>query len=389
MFGFFIYLSSLVYVPHAIILVGFVILVIQNPKYTFSSLYNFIRNPNFKVNTNNFIVFSIVIASMLNMVYNLNKVSSFGDFFPYFILIPFTYYIAKVVKPSQWRWLLYFVAIECLIGVFQFIIGQPSFFPEFLKFPEVYDPNLLYYRRVYGLSTSSSTFANKILLALLLSDYCLKKSLIKQVLTVLFWLGLFVTFNRTVLIVVVIYYGLKYIQANLKTKFKPTQFYLNALLVFIGSIFLFFLLWRFSGEIISQFTRDRDGLDISGRDKIWLFFWDFIKTHLFFGNGGFKVYNPKGLHAHNSFIQVLATNGFLIFCLYLLLIFRNLRNENLISVLILIIYSLTQYGIFWGISLMDMAFFYLLLRPKGPADTFEFARETKVNWRKLFPLRTS
>jgi hypothetical protein len=43
-----------------------------------------------------------------------------------------------------------------------------------------------------------------------------------------------------------------------------------------------------------------------------------------------------------------------------LLIFRNITKKNAIFVLLIIVYSLFQYGIFWGISLLDIIFFQIL-----------------------------
>jgi hypothetical protein len=379
MFGFLAYLPSIVYMPHFLIMLLFVYLVITNPKYSFNSVNNFIGNPNIKVTSNNFIVFFIVFASLVNMVFHREKFSQLSDFFPYFILLPVTYYIASVVKPKQWIWLLYFFAFECLIGAFQFITETPTFFPEFFRAPENYDSSLLYYRRAYGLSVSSSTFANKVFLGLLLIDFILPKGKLKNTLLAIFLVGIFVTFNRTVLLAVGFYYGFKFIYNSIEVRFKPSLFYLRfifVLLVLIGGTFIVF---SYSDAIISQFTRDKGELDISGRDHIWAYYLDFISKNIFFGNGGFKYYFINGLHAHNSFIQVVANNGIIISIFYFLLIIKNINRSNLIPVAALLVYSTAQYGVFWGISLMDIILFYFLTRSPGLEDDFPYERENR-NW---------
>jgi len=379
MFGFLAYLPTIVYVPHFLIMLLFVYLVVTNPKYTFNSLNNFIVKPNIKITSNNFIIFFIVVASLINILYHREKFAQLSDFFPYFILLPVTYYIATVVKPKQWVWLLYFIAFECAIGAIQFITETPTYFQEFFRAPENYDSSLLYYRRAYGLSVSSSNFANKVFLGLLLIDFILPKGKLKNILLVTFLVGIAVTFNRTVLLAVGFYYAFKFIYNSIEVKFKPSLFYLRlmfTLLVFVGGIFVVF---NFSDSIISQFTRDKGELDISGRDHIWAYFLDFISNNIFFGNGGFKYYYINGLHAHNSFLQVIANNGVIISLFYFLLILKNINRKNLIPVAALLVYSTAQYGVFWGISLMDIILFYMLTRESGLQDDFDYQRENK-NW---------
>lgn len=383
MFGFLLYLPSLAYMPHYLVLLAFVYLVITNPKYCWHGITQFVSNPNVKVSTNNFIVFTIVLLSLMNMVFHREKFMEFNDFFPYFILLPITFFMAQTVRPTQWLWLLYFIGFECVIGVFQFAVNEPSFFPELLKFPENYDPTLLYYRRAYGLSTSSSTFANKILLALVLVDYLQLKGKLKWTLYTLFFAGFVVTFNRTVLLVVVFYFAFQYIYHNINIRFKPTRFYLNILFLLMVIVGGGFLVMGYSDAIINQFTRSKGELDISGRDHIWAYFFNFIQSNIFFGNGGFKYYFHNGLHAHNSFIQVVANNGIIISIFYFLLIFKNLTRDNLIPVAALVMYSMSQYGIFWGISVMDILLFYFLTRNSGTIDDAPFLRENKNWWLKL------
>src|SRR5690606_15097111 len=122
---------------------------------------------------------------------------------------------------------------------------------------------------------------------------------------------------------------------------------------------------------IGQLTRNRSGLDISGRDHIWAFYVQFISDNILFGNGGYKIYFQGKMHAHNSYLQLLATNGMVIFLLYLTLILKNIGRQNLFVVITLMVYSTAQYGIFWGISIMDIALFYFLFRQTGIADDFK------------------
>jgi len=111
-------------------------------------------------------------------------------------------------------------------------------------------------------------------------------------------------------------------------------------------------------------TRGMQGEAIlSGRIEIWQKNREFIKHNFFWGNNSYKYYiNYYGAkaHAHNSYLQILATHGVAIFFLYLLLVFRNIRKDNYIYVIPILIYSLSQYGIFWGFSLTDIVLFIFL-----------------------------
>ena len=121
----------------------------------------------------------------------------------------------------------------------------------------------------------------------------------------------------------------------------------------------------FFEQIVNQFTRGTKEINLSGRDEIWLKFINFISSHFWFGNGSNKVYvdyYTHPIHAHNSFLQILANNGIIIFLMFLLLIFTNLHSKNRIYIVSMILVSMFQYGIFWGISFMDILFMVILFR---------------------------
>ena len=77
------------------------------------------------------------------------------------------------------------------------------------------------------------------------------------------------------------------------------------------------------------------------------------------------------IHAHNSFLQVIANNGILLGGFLIVLTLAKLNKKNIVYIVPLLVYSLTQYGIFWGTSLTDVVFFALLCKPSlyvGAAD---------------------
>ncbi len=118
--------------------------------------------------------------------------------------------------------------------------------------------------------------------------------------------------------------------------------------------------------VLDQFFRGRGGVDLSYRDILWKQNFEFISKNLLFGNHSFKyltLLDEYGFyeHAHNSFIEMLSTHGLFIFLLYVLLIAVNVKRGNALLVMPFIILSLFQYGIFWGISFLDIIFFKLLI----------------------------
>src|SRR5690606_32047501 len=92
-------------------------------------------------------------------------------------------------------------------------------------------------------------------------------------------------------------------------------------------------------------------------------YYQFLAENPFFGNGSYKLWmniNGEIFHGHNSFLQTFATNGIVIGLLFIYLIFRNLNKYNYFYIVPIIVLSLFQYVIFWGVSFMDLMFFYFL-----------------------------
>jgi O-antigen ligase len=119
--------------------------------------------------------------------------------------------------------------------------------------------------------------------------------------------------------------------------------------------------------LINQFTRGYGHVELTGRDIIWGIYSDYIKNHFLLGNNSQKYFiNMDGntYHAHNSYLQLLATNGFIISLFYFILIIINIKKNNFPYIFPVLLFALTQYVIFWGISLEDVFFLYFLLSPK-------------------------
>ena len=377
MFGFLTYLPTIVFVPHILALLPFLYLMVLNPKYTSNKIYQLITNPKSTISVNTFVVGLLVLVSLLNSAFNYEKIEEISQIVPYYIFIPATYYIAKVVKPKQWNWFIILVCLEVGVAIFQYANGIQTFFPDDLHVSKSYNPDLLYYRRPNGMSASSSTLANKIFVSLLLTFYLKYKRNTKLLIQAILFIGIALTFNRTVFAALLFFYGFRFIYNSIDTKFKPSRMFVGSVFLFIGLAAISYIAVMYSDTIYQQLTRNK-GVDLSGRDQIWAFFIDFVSKNLFFGNNGFKILFNGKMHAHNSFLMVIATNGIIIFSIYMFLLFRNIKRENMIFIFTLIVYSFVQYGIFWGISVMDICLFYFMIRTPGLADDFKTERDYSV-----------
>jgi hypothetical protein len=181
----------------------------------------------------------------------------------------------------------------------------------------------------------------------------------------IFIFALILNFGRTAIICVIFFVTLNLIYNFFKT------FTIKKAVVFLLLIITFFFVFSIVGssfylEVLRQFTRGTDAIDLSGRDEIWLQFNSFISNNILFGNHSMKLYfdhHGTQAQAHNSFIMALATHGIIIFIIYFIMLVYNLSKFNYKYVLTICLFSMTQYAIYWGISFMDMAFLFFLTSP--------------------------
>lgn len=368
MLGIIVFLSTIAYIPHSIFVLGPVYYLIASDK---SERTNFVSK---KLTLNTLIISLIVLLSLLNSLLGFTSDSNLSQLFPYTALMFLGYFFAKTLKTSDLKIIIFLISIESIIVIAQHFMEINTFFPELIKetsLPSQINEDLLYYNRALGLSTNSSVAALKFLLGFILIDYLkLNGKLFVAIKTILF-VGLFYTFNRTVLAVLIAYLVaglvlpiLEIITDLLEYRIKKKSF----LVALFGGLFLilFMLLVIMKIDvIITQITLDK-GMDLSGRELIWADFIQFIKENLLFGNHSSKYYFADyysgPIHAHNSFLQIMANHGIIITLLFLLLILVNITKKNVMFVFTLLLYSLFQYGVFWGISITDIVLFIILFR---------------------------
>lgn len=347
------YLPTLVLVPQAIIyilisLIGFV-LFLKDAK----------RN---KINRNDFYIVLFVLASFVIYVvgkpYAIDETSkSLNDFIPYTFFILTTIYFSKHLNIKVLKWILLFIILECIIGIIQYMIGVPFFFaPKAVGMQGFGESEYLYYNKVYGLSAVTSVFALKVFSGFLLLYFINDYKFSKYIYIILIG-GLLVTFNRTAIVSSMVFSALVFFE-NLKSRnIKIKILTILSLTIIIG------LIWVNINKIQYQFFRGNE-VDLSGRDMVFPYYINFIQENIFFGNFFTKHWVALSIdrvyHAHNSFLQTFANMGLIFGGGLVLILFRRINRLNLIYIFPIIIYSLFQYGVFWGVSYLDIIFFYFL-----------------------------
>jgi hypothetical protein len=350
----FIYLGTTEFAPHYFQLFAL-------PLIFFIERDNFKLVDKYKLLT--LMVALCVVNETIGISFGSIIVTNIFSIFPYFILIIFTIFLSDNINISIIKWILLFIGFEILIGIIQSLLGVQSFNNSV----SLMNDGLLYNQKVYGLSSNSSGFSLKIFLGLLLFVGFRKKlSINKYIYISLIIIGLIITFNRTYIFGSVLF-GLLYYY-NIISKKESSK--MKRWFIYLGvSLFFVVLIISFREIILEQLFRGRTDLSesmsaLSERDLIYKYFWDFILENPWLGNNSFKLlfttFDGRILHAHNSYLQLFATNGILIGSLFMFFIIKHINKDNYIFVLPILISGLLQYSIFWGTSFQDLVFYVIL-----------------------------
>lgn len=369
-----IYLSTTALLPHFAIIFALFFSIKNN-------YYNY-----FKVNhtelANLLILSALIVLSFLNSIFHLTHLESLSNLFPYVFLSFLSFFLAKHLSIKDIKILVVLVFIEAIIGIIEFLLNINSvlFWKDFY---ETYQhTNMLYFKKVFGLSENSSNLSLKILGTILLIDYFkLFKTKPRIVIKSVLFIGLVLSFQRTAISAIIIYYLFIYLikfgkvlySIKLSINYKVLLKRFTQIIFAVGILLTINLYFN---KISKQYTKGSDKIELSGRERIWPKYVNFISHNILFGYYSQKYrvdYNgeKKVAHAHNSFLQVLANHGIIIFLLYLILLFFNINRGNILFIGILIILSLFQYALFWGISLIDIIFFIFALKPRVIEDNTE------------------
>ncbi len=361
MIGFLLYLATVYHIPHLVYLVPFLILFIVNFKKIDFSFK--------KINFNYLIIFVIVALSFLNIL--ISKNARFIDYIPYTILMIPGFFIAQFIKKIDLKVIVLLILFESLVTIVEYILGISTIFYKSDFYTKYASGEFFYFTRTFGLSSNSSVVALKLFLAILIIDYFNLFEKYKVLITTGLLFGILFSFSRTIIVVLTFYYGMKLIAFLIKTIDNPNRKFKLSDYTYFATIFVFVLCVIISinlskDSIFNQMTRGKDHVELSGREIIWPQFINKIKSDFIFGNHSKKYladyHGEKNvIHAHYSFLQVLANNGIVIFIFFILLLAININKYNILYILALTLYSMTQYGYFWGISLTDIILFLFFI----------------------------
>lgn len=370
MIGFLIYISSTIFFPHWLYL--FLLLIIPYRLH----LSNWkIENPSNKTFLIVVIVSLIISLSIVNRLFHLNIMFENSDYIPFQLLFAITVITGLVINPHDLKIFVIFVVFESLVGIAEYSANVTTFFPNQTE-AGVFNPayNLFYYKRVFGLCSNSSTFAVKLFFGIILLDYVPFNRKWKIVSIIIMAVAVFCTFNRTIVLSLLFYIGLlwnseliNFFRKILKLKLtKRLIFFLLISLILLILLVIFIV--EYKTQIVNQFTRTSGKLDLSNRQEVWKLHLDFFLQHPLFGNGSYKYYviflNQPPAHAHNSFIQLLSTNGLIITILYLAVFFIGISLKNFKVILPIMLIASFQHILFWGISNEDIFLYMFLFNTK-------------------------
>ena len=372
----------------------------------------FRSNPVSKKNLFVWLVLLILVTSMINKLMHGIPLVSLKSYYASFMLLPILVAVSLLIFDRKlFLFLVLLTSAEGLVSVTEYLSGVRSFIIE-TPLNDITDYSLLYNSRVFGISANSSILAYKAMIALILIDYIPSmKRIWSWSLRIILVITLFISFGRTAIAAVIIYWILQALRVLVKNRheiresvsaqfvliacvglmifFKPIQYQLSrgghaAEDAFAdSSINLREIPEPTTQEVKNAIPLKSGELDpmkqgigeklflraskvqSSGRKKIWINYLNFIEDNLWFGFGSdklmFRSYSFKNqtfklIHAHNSFLELLGSNGILISILYLLLYLVLFKWKNIIPIIAILIYSLGNYGIFWGFSYLDVIF---------------------------------
>lgn len=308
-----------------------------------------------------FILMTSVIIFLVGFVEKLNPISNSSNLYiPYTFFIITSIFFSRYINRSVLVIIFILIVLEAFVGFLEYYLNTPYLIEphNYVEDKNFGAQNILYHHRVYGLSNTISIFSQKFFIGIMLLSF-LNITRFKNVYLCIFLLGLLVTFNRTAIIASSCFIFLDWIVKQRKKEFLKNYFLWGP--IFVLGIF-------FYKDILHQFYRGGSNIDLSGRDFIFIEYINYIKNNLFLGNFVRKYWiliDGRILHAHNSYLETLASMG-LILSVCLFYYFYSVITKNILVYIIpILLYSVFQYGILWGVSLLDIIFFYFIFSKKS------------------------
>lgn len=279
------------------------------------------------------------------------------------VLIPIVAFLAPRMPRAAWTTFVGLTVVEIFVGLAEFSLGRVALFESQAAAANQelsLDSLFVYDRRVFGLSSNSSVLAEKIFICAMLCGLGLvpKKWLPHCVAALL--IGLYITFNRTTMIVCGLYAALL---AWPWIKSRPRNFamacgVLAAAIAVVASNL---------DEILLQVFRGGEGLSYSELSRFY--FWEVgaekLLSHPLIGNGSLTwrvedLVTGQYQHAHNSFVMLFVTHGAPLALTILTYVTLRARKAIAPELIAIAAYSMTQYFVFWNLSAPDLFLYWLL-----------------------------
>lgn len=388
-----IYLPTCIFVPLSLYFVLFAIVIYLNLDFLKSY---FVELTKFKVVDKNFTF--IIILSVLAFVLRLSDYQnweSIKDLYSFAYFFPFIYIIAKTLKGREgvFKFLIYFIIVEVVFSMIEYGMGVSTLFTSSKRYRVFEGYDLMYFTRTFGLSPNSSGLSFKYIYGFILLSVVNFSKTKTIIIESVFIIGSLLTFGRIALIVVFVFLFLRlFDDLFIRKKLQIIRYVPMLLLIIFFSVKPDWTLRQFTrGSTIVHDGRVNDleilegdkltkietleltkklgleKIDMSGRNEIWNTFLTYSSLNIHFGNKGKKMMFGK-FHAHNSFIEFLASFGIYLFVFMLFIIGRNINLDNYVYILALLTLAMGQYLIFWGVSFFDIIFYYLLFFYKKDED---------------------
>ncbi len=367
------------------------------------------------------LISAFVFLAYINKIFNGNPITSLRDYYSAFLLFPILLLCAKLISTTKtYTFLIYLIVFETIIAIAEYIFNVRTFFPITVP-PINFTSDFLYDHRVFGMSINSSVLSFKLLIALLLIETIPTRKIIYYSIQLILSIGILITFNRALILSALIFWAIlacyKFYKSR-KTSLNTLHF-VSPILVFT---LLFLILSKHSFlvelnkknpekqplEIATKhkiysfsdiketpstihqprmlegteldtnlyFTKKlmgiTKGINTSGRTLIWANFLRFIEQNFWFGNGSDKLFFKeidhenkqfKLVHAHNSYLEFLATHGLILSGFFGIILLYLWRRKNTVFIISILFFSIFQYGIFWGFSILDLVFVSFLISP--------------------------
>lgn len=339
-----IFASTLYLVPHAAFAVGAGILVLRH---------------GVRFQQRDILLAIFVVGALLNILFHSGErafdetISSAGV-----PLIVLTVMAGRSLPAPVIHMLILLVCLEVPVGLFEFFTGRLALTAGQAAMSHqdmTTAAELLYDRRVLGLSANSSIFAEKLFLAVLFTVGSNLRTRTKYIILGILFAGLYVTFNRTAILATAMFFAVQIALWGMKSPRRMPIL----LLVFVTGVSIVIAAAQ---PLIDQFTRGTGGTTYSELARVQYLraAIDTLVQSPMFGNGSFNwsVFDPlvgTNQHAHNSVMMLLAEHGLILGTVMIVFVAMGVRRETAPYLFAMLVFSLSQYFFFWNMSMADLA----------------------------------